>query len=275
MRPSAARSGEESGLLFPIYVSLCGQRAESWATLGDFPQALASATEALRMATEIPHPVSLAGANLWLGIVHLLRGNIETAVPFLERSLEISREEALSLWFRSRESFAYALVCLGERERGLEYLARMLEQLSGDLMPRWERYGTLTAGVYLAAGCVDEARAEIRQGLAAAIEQNARGYLAPLRRLEAEMLSAQTPPEPAAALERLREAVALAAELGMRPEVAHCHLGLGKLYRRTGKRQEAQEHLVTATTMYREMAMRFWLEQAEAEAEMRELAAQG
>ena len=39
----------------------------------------------------------------------------------------------------------------------------------------------------------------------------------------------------------------------MRPLVAHCHLGLGKLYRRTGKREQAQEHLTTATTMYREM----------------------
>jgi hypothetical protein len=51
----------------------------------------------------------------------------------------------------------------------------------------------------------------------------------------------------------------------MRPLVAHCHLGLGKLYRRTGKNAEAKEHLSTATTMYREMDMRFWLEQAEAE----------
>jgi hypothetical protein len=49
------------------------------------------------------------------------------------------------------------------------------------------------------------------------------------------------------------------------PLVAHCHLGFGKLYRQTGKRHEAQEHLTTATTMYREMGMRFWLEQAEAE----------
>jgi hypothetical protein len=46
---------------------------------------------------------------------------------------------------------------------------------------------------------------------------------------------------------------------------ARCHLGLSKLYRRTGKREQASEHLVTATTMYREMDMRFWLEQAEAE----------
>jgi hypothetical protein len=51
----------------------------------------------------------------------------------------------------------------------------------------------------------------------------------------------------------------------MRPLLAHCHLGLGKLYRSTGKREQAMEHLTTATTMYRELEMRFWLEQAEAE----------
>ena len=51
----------------------------------------------------------------------------------------------------------------------------------------------------------------------------------------------------------------------MLPLVAHCHLGLGELYRRTGKKEEAQEHLTTATTMYREMDMRFWLEKAEVE----------
>ncbi len=42
---------------------------------------------------------------------------------------------------------------------------------------------------------------------------------------------------------------------GRRPLVAHCHLGLGKLYRRTGKREQAREHPTTATTMYREMGM--------------------
>jgi hypothetical protein len=67
-----------------------------------------------------------------------------------------------------------------------------------------------------------------------------------------------------------RKALALAEPRGMRPLVAHCHLGLGKLYRRTGQREQAQEHLTTATTMYREMEMRFWLEQAEAESSVTE-----
>ena len=66
-----------------------------------------------------------------------------------------------------------------------------------------------------------------------------------------------------------REALDTATSLEMRPLIAHCHLGLGKLHRRTGKHDRAQQHLTTATTMYREMDMRFWLEKAEAE--MREL----
>ena len=56
----------------------------------------------------------------------------------------------------------------------------------------------------------------------------------------------------------------LATELGMRPLVAHCHLGLGTLYRRTGDSAKAPEQLTTATTMYREMGMTIWLEKAEA-----------
>jgi hypothetical protein len=51
----------------------------------------------------------------------------------------------------------------------------------------------------------------------------------------------------------------------MRPLIAHCHLGLAKLYRRTGACEQAQEHVATATTMYREMGMTHWLAQAEAE----------
>ena len=61
-----------------------------------------------------------------------------------------------------------------------------------------------------------------------------------------------------------RDALAVAEELGMRPLAAHCHLGLGKLYRRAGDRARAEEHLTLAATMYREIDMSSWLAQAEA-----------
>ena len=51
----------------------------------------------------------------------------------------------------------------------------------------------------------------------------------------------------------------------MRPLVAHCHLGFGAFARKTGRKEQAQEHLTTATAMYSEMDMRFWLEKGETE----------
>jgi hypothetical protein len=48
----------------------------------------------------------------------------------------------------------------------------------------------------------------------------------------------------------------------MDPLIAHCHLGLGKVCLRTGTREQAQAHVATATTMYRNMGMTHWLEQA-------------
>ena len=70
--------------------------------------------------------------------------------------------------------------------------------------------------------------------------------------------------DPERAEAHYRQALALAEPRGMRPLIAHCYLGLGKLYQRTSKTEAAHEQLTTAITMYREMDMRFWLEQGEA-----------
>jgi hypothetical protein len=58
------------------------------------------------------------------------------------------------------------------------------------------------------------------------------------------------------------EALARPEPRGTRPLVAHCHPGLSKLYRRTGKHQQAHTHVATAAMMYRDMDMTNWLEQA-------------
>jgi len=92
-----------------------------------------------------------------------------------------------------------------------------------------------------------------------------RGRLADALRLLGEIAVHRDPPEVENAEAHYCQALAAAEELGMRLLQAHCHLSLGKFYRRTGKQAQAQEHLVTAATMYREMDMGFWLEKAEAE----------
>jgi hypothetical protein len=60
---------------------------------------------------------------------------------------------------------------------------------------------------------------------------------------------------------RFRQALALAQKHGMRPLVAYCQLGIGKLYHRIGKAKEAGEARTTAHSMFHDMDMAFWLEQ--------------
>jgi hypothetical protein len=51
----------------------------------------------------------------------------------------------------------------------------------------------------------------------------------------------------------------------MRPLLAHCHLGLGRVYRQAERPEQARYHINEATAMFRDMEMFLWLEKAEAE----------
>jgi tetratricopeptide (TPR) repeat protein len=55
----------------------------------------------------------------------------------------------------------------------------------------------------------------------------------------------------------------LAEELEMRPLQAHCHLGLGTLYTKLGRWEQARAELFVAIALYRAMEMTFWLPETE------------
>ncbi|HUC99328.1 MAG TPA: tetratricopeptide repeat protein, partial [Candidatus Polarisedimenticolaceae bacterium] len=80
-----------------------------------------------------------------------------------------------------------------------------------------------------------------------------------------EIAQVGTPMDFAKAEENYQRAVALAEELRMRPLLAHCYCGLGKLYRGTGDNDKAKLHLTNAIAMMRHMEMGLWLDRARAE----------
>jgi tetratricopeptide (TPR) repeat protein len=123
---------------------------------------------------------------------------------------------------------------------------------------------TFRAEAYLVLGQIARAREQAHQVVAPARDRLRRSWDAWGLKLLGD-IHAHEPAEAELGVDAYRQALALATELGMRPLVAHCRFGLGKLQARTGLREEAREHLAIATTLYREMDMRFWLEQAEIE----------
>jgi len=118
---------------------------------------------------------------------------------------------------------------------------------------------------YLLAGREADARAAAHRALGLARQHKERGYEAYTLRLLGEIVAREDPLDIGKAEDHYRQALALAEELGMRPLIAHCHVGLGKLYRRTGDLEQAKMHLANGVAMMREMDMGSWLERAEAE----------
>jgi hypothetical protein len=59
----------------------------------------------------------------------------------------------------------------------------------------------------------------------------------------------------------------VADRIGLRVLLAHCHIGLGKLYQRADDLKHAKAYLTNGVAMMREMEMGLWLERAEAELE--------
>jgi ATP/maltotriose-dependent transcriptional regulator MalT len=247
-------------------------RAGALATRGRFADALPAAREAVALADELGRAPGRALTRAILADVYLMRGDFTEAASTAAAGLEISQDGYFFGVFPHSLYLACAELVRGDLRGGTERLATTMRQRNS-LEPYarvWTKYGGVTAGAWLAAGNVAAAEAEIDRGLAFTERRNARCYLPMLFRLRSEILVRRESVNFPGAATSLERGLALAMELGLRPEIAHCHLGLSRVYRRTGQREQAPQHLTTATTMFREMDMPFWL--AQAEAEMRELA---
>ena len=236
------------------------------AELGEFEAARAPADEAFRIADDANRPFGQLQASFGLGFLHLRQGEFARAIPVLERALEICRVSNLrALAFHGVAAFlggSYAWS--GRVGDAIALLDPVVAQTA--TMGAW--FDHIIAIVplgeaHLLAGNLDEARRLGQRVVDACLAHGERGHHAWALRLLGEVAGPGPAADRAVAERHYRQALALAEELGMRPLVAHCHLGLGKLHRRSGEREQADEHLTTATTMYREMDMRFWLEKAE------------
>jgi len=236
------------------------------ATLGEFREAIARAEEALGIAEGAGNDFSLMHACFAVGAVHARQGRPEKAIPSLERCIRIAESGGLGLILPViAAALGSAYVLSGRFSEAVTLLEQERDRTAGRTLGGHPLLLAQLGEAYLPVGRIDEAGAAARQACELARKRSERGYEAWAMRLLGEIRARQDPSDVERAEAAYVEAMARAEELGMRPLVAHCHLGLGTLYRRTGKRDQAWQHFTTATTMYREIGMRFWLEQAEAE----------
>jgi tetratricopeptide (TPR) repeat protein len=240
----------------------------SLAELGRFAEAAEPLAEAIRLAEPTQHAFTIGLAHWAAGTRHLLKGDWAKARSLFEYWIAVARTGNVVLHLPyGVASAAWAVAQLGEASEALNRL-REAEQLLERSAARgivgqhgWAYYALGRACLLL--GRLDEAR---RLG-DRAVESSPghHGFAAHALHLLGDVATHPDQLDSESGEAHYRRALALAEPRGMRPLVAHCHFDLGKLYRRTGKPEQARERHTTATAMYREMDMSFWLEQAEAE----------
>ncbi len=194
------------------------------------------------------------------------KGTLHQAIPVLERGLALCQSANIPRLFPMTASIlgaAYALA--GRAAEALPLLDQTLERVAtGSRVLYQALVLTELSEALLLVGRVDEASALAERLLDLSRTHTGRGYQAHAYRLLGDVATRRDPPDIDQAAAHYRQALALAEELGMRPLQAHCHLGLGTLYAKTGQREQARTELSTAIALYRAMDMTFWLPQTEA-----------
>jgi tetratricopeptide (TPR) repeat protein len=235
------------------------------AALGDFAAAAGMGEDAVRLGEAAVHPASMAATLNFAGLVYCRQGDVHTAIRVLEQGLALSQIANILVFpiTASLLSVAYALA--GHTAEALPLLDQMLERaITGNHMFCHALVLTELSEALLLVGRMDEASGLAGRLLELSRTHTGRGYQAHAYRLLGDVAIRREPLDVDQAAAHYRQALTLADELGMRPLLAHCHLGLGTLYARIDRREQARAELSVAIALYRDMGMTFWLPQVEA-----------
>jgi tetratricopeptide (TPR) repeat protein len=235
--------------------------------LGEFGEARWRAEGDLRIAEHIEHPVGLGEALIAIGGLELALGHATAASEHLARSLEIARKWEIA----HQVPVSLTLLALACAASGrISEADALIDEAERSAM--WSHLRTPTiASLGLApflTGRVDVARRLAIDGLDEARAAGARGSEAEARAIRG-LLALRDAECGGSAIgfadaERwLREALAVAGPLGMRPLEGHCHLGLARVCRRLARDAEAKDHFTAATGRYRDLGMGWWLERSD------------
>jgi len=259
------RPREKFGLAVSPAVMARATLARALAECGEFDEGDTHGREAIRIAEELDYPFSVAVGCRDLAYLKIVKGELSQAALLLERAVAQCREGNFNQTPVVLGALGHVYAWSGRIEEGVSYLQQALSVYDAEGIGFHQSLTVEQLGeAYLLAGQVDNARACADRALMLARGRGERGNQVWALRLLGDIASHHDRLDVATAAAHYDAALSLASELEMRPLVAHCHHGLGELYRRTGNPGQAQQHLTAAAGMFGEMGMTYWLERGRA-----------
>jgi predicted ATPase/class 3 adenylate cyclase len=233
--------------------------AVSLAEMGDFDAAAAQASEAANRAASSRQPDSIMWGNWSCGLVAMLRGAADEALGIFERLHELCRAHDLDAYTsRAMAGLGRAKARLGLVKEGLQLLETAVA-MDASAEPKTTRSFALNAlaeALFL-GGENERALAACDQAFQFAREHEERGAEAHACFLLGLIHTVRTGDFETAA-GYLQAAASIASDCGLRPLLAHCHLGLAQLHRERGDPAEGRDCLERGRGMLTALAMKQW-----------------
>ncbi len=259
---------ESFGVAIRPAVFARGYLSWSLSELGRFAEAEASAREALELAEATGHPQTVAAGLVSVGTFYVRHGDVGYAVGPFERARDLCQRHDIPLFRPVVSSFlGYALALSARFTEAESILREALEEAALMRMGTFHSQMIMWLGeARFLMGAVEEASELAKDALRNTRERHEAGLEAWALRLVAEVTTRHEVLD--VPVELYRQAMRRADHLGLRPLTARCHLGLGSLYRRAGKDQDAHAQLVAAAALFRKMQMPLWIDRVDAELRM-------
>jgi class 3 adenylate cyclase/tetratricopeptide (TPR) repeat protein len=212
----------------------------SLAQLGQFAAAREHEAELLRLADLTHHAFSIGQAHRGAGTLHMLKGEWEPACELIQKWVAQVRTGSVALTLSPGIALlAWALAQLGETSEAMNRIEEghhLLEhQAQNGVVANFDYYALGRACLLLDR--LDEARRLADRGVECAPHQP--GFAAHAYFLLGDIATHRDSFDAKRGEANYRQALALAEPRGMRPLLAHCHLGLGKLYRARASRRRS------------------------------------
>jgi len=160
--------------------------------LGHPDRARQRADEALAVATELEHPLSLAYGLYHAGYLHLWRREAELVRDRAERLLRLVDEHDFPIWRALGTCLLGAAAAMGQGEEGLAKVRQGVDLYQGLKAPPvfWPMLRALEAGVYAQAGRVTEGLAMLDEALEIATRGSGTTMVPELQLLKGDLLLA-------------------------------------------------------------------------------------
>jgi tetratricopeptide (TPR) repeat protein len=256
---------ERFGTAAILSVTCRSHLVQSLAEVGRFGAGERWAESGIQTAEEADHAASLIHMLCSLGVLNLIKGDLERAIAVLERSFNICQSAKIPVYFplvSVRLGCAYANC--GRATEAISFL----EQGVGEFASAGRVAFLSLSNVWLAEGYLlserlADARRSAERALVLARKYKEVGHEAWALKLAGDIRLHCSGGDFGDAEPYYRKALAISRELTMRPLQAHCCFGLGKVHAAIGMFPEARTEVAAALDLYRSLDMIHWLHRAE------------